>query len=176
MSTAETPIVSSVIAIYPDHTAAERAVRQLHEQGFPLDDLSIVGRNIEESEEPIGLVSRGDYAKVGAETGACFGWLLGLSIGASFLVLPELGLVMVAGPIGAAILAAIEGGVAGTLVGALAGALIGWSVPKDRALKYEKHVKSGKFLVVVRAAPVVVARAHSLLAPEKPEHIELYEP
>jgi hypothetical protein len=176
MSEAETPIVSSVVAVYPDHTTAEHAVRHLHEAGFPLDELSIVGRNIQETEKPTGLVSRGDYVKAGAETGALFGWLFGLCVGAGFLVLPGLGLVVVAGPISAALLASIEGGAAGAVVGSLAGALIGWKVPKERALKYETQVKGGKFLIVVRSTPAVVARAQNLLAPKGAEHIEVYEP
>ena len=74
MSTTETAIASSVVAVYPDHAAAEGAVRQLHEAGFDLGDLSIVGRDFQETEEPYGLVSRGDYVKAGAETGSLFGW------------------------------------------------------------------------------------------------------
>ena len=38
MSQTETAIVSSVVAVYPDHASAERAVRQLHVAGFALDD------------------------------------------------------------------------------------------------------------------------------------------
>ena len=117
MSPTETAIASSVVAVYPDHATAERAVRQLHESGFNLGDLSIVGRDSQETEEPYGLVSRGDYVKAGAETGALFGWLFGLCIGAGFLVLPEIGLVVVAGPIAAALLAGIEGALAGTAAG-----------------------------------------------------------
>src|SRR5271157_6058435 len=102
MSQAGTPIASSVVAVYRDQATAERAVRQLHEEGFPLGELSIVGRNFQETEEPYGFVSRGDYAKAGAETGAWFGGMFGLFIGAGFLILPGLGLVVVAGPIAAA--------------------------------------------------------------------------
>jgi Heat induced stress protein YflT domain len=176
MSNAETAIVARVVAIYPDHTTVERAVRHLHESGFPLDVLSIVGRDIQETEEPFGLVSRGDYARAGAETGALFGWLIGLCIGAAFLILPGLGLVVVAGPIAASLMAAIEGGVAGASVGSLAGALIAWGVPRHRALKYEPQVKAGKFLILVRSTPETVARARSLLAAKGPEHIEVIEP
>ena len=175
MSQAETPIASSVVAVYPDHPAAERAVRQLHEAGFAIGDISIVGRDFQETDRPYGFVSRSDYAKAGAETGAWFGGLFGLCLGAGFLILPGLGLVVVAGPIAAALLAGIEGGLAGTALGGLAGALIGWDVPKDRALKYETEVKGGKFLVFVRSIPEVVARAHSLLAPPVPDHINVYE-
>ena len=176
MSQAETAIVSSVVAVYPDHVAAERAVRQLHVAGFALDDLSIVGRDFEVTEEPCGFVSRGDYVKAGAESGSLFGGLFGLCVGAGFLTLPGLGLVVVAGPIAAALLAGIEGALAGTALGSLAGALVGWGVPKDRAIKYENHVKGGKFLIVVRSMPEVVARAHSLLAAQGPDHIDVYEP
>jgi uncharacterized membrane protein len=176
MSPTETVIASSVVAVYPDHVAAERAVRQLHESGFNLGDLSIVGRDFQVTEEPYGLVSRGDYVKAGAETGALFGWLFGLCIGAGFLVLPGIGLVVVAGPIAAVLVGAIEGALAGTGLGSLAGALVGWEVPKDRALKYEKQVKGGKFLVFVRSSPEVVARARSLLIAQGPDHIDLYEP
>jgi hypothetical protein len=60
--------------------------------------------------------------------------------------------------------------------GSLAGALVGWGVPKDRAIKYEEHVKGGKILVVVRSIPKIVAGAHSLLAAQGPDHINVYEP
>jgi hypothetical protein len=176
MSSTETAIASSVVAVYPDLAAAEGAVRQLHETGFDLGDLSIVGRDIQETEEPCGLVSRGDYVKAGAETGSLFGLLSGLCIGAGFLVLPGIGLVVVAGPIASALLAGIEGALAGTALGSLAGALVGWNVPKDRAIKYEEQVKGGKFLVFVRSVPEVVARARSLLVAQGPDHIDLYEP
>ena len=176
MSQTETAIVSSVVAVYPDHSAAERAVRQLHVAGFALDDLSIVGRGSDVTEEPCGFVSRGDYVKAGVASGSLFGGLFGLCVGAGFLTLPGLGLVVVAGPIMAALAAGIEGALAGTALGSLAGALVGWGVPKDRAIKYEEHVKGGKFLVVVRSVPEVVARAHSLLAADGPDHINVYEP
>jgi hypothetical protein len=176
MSQAEIPIVSSIVAVYPDHAKAEHAVRQLHQAGFPLGDLSIVGRDFQVTEEPFGFISPSDYAKVGAETGAWFGGMFGLFIGAGFLILPGLGPIVVAGPIAASLLAGIEGAMAGTALGSLAGALVGWGVPKDRALKYETLVKGGKFLVLVRSVPEVVARARSLLAPKKVDHVEVYEP
>ena len=176
MSQTEVALASSVVAVYPDRPAAERAVEQLHRAGFDLDDLSIVGRVVQETEEPYGLVSRGDYVNAGSEIGAVFGGLFGLCIGAGFLVLPEIGLVVVAGPIAAALLAGIEGAVAGLGLGSVAGALVGWDIPKDRALKYEEQVKGGKFLVLVRSNSGVVARARSLLGAQGPEHTHVYEP
>src|SRR5271156_2816360 len=176
MNQTETPIGSSIVAIYPDHSAAEHAVRQLHEAGFAIADLSIIGRDFQMSEEPVGFVSAGDYATAGAKTGASFGGLLGLLVGAAILVIPGVGPGVVAGPLAAALLAGIEGAIAGTALGSLAGALVGWGVPKERALKYETQVKGGKFLVFVRSIPEVVARARGLLAAKGPDHIDVYEP
>jgi hypothetical protein len=176
MSLTKPAVANSVAAVYPDRFAAERAVRQLHEAGFDLRDLSIVGRDFQETEEPYGLVGTGDYVKVGAEAGSLLGGLLGLCVGAGFMLLPELGLVVVAGPIAAALMAGIEGAIAGLGLGSLAGALVGWDIPKDRALKYETQIKGGQFLVFVRSVPRIVARAHSLLAAAAPDQIDIYEP
>jgi hypothetical protein len=176
MSPVENRVGSSIVAVYPDHPAAERALRQLHTEGFALGDLSIVGRDFQTSEEPIGFVSTADYATAGAKTGAWFGGLFGLVVGAAFLVLPGVGPIVVAGPLATAVVAGVEGALAGTALGSLAGALVGCGVPKDRALKYETQVKGGKFLVLVRGKPEVVTRARSLLAAQTAEHIDIYEP
>ena len=65
----QTPIASSVVAVYPDHPAAERAVRQLYEAGFAIGDISIVGRDFQETDRPYGFVSRSDYAEAGRRPG-----------------------------------------------------------------------------------------------------------
>jgi uncharacterized membrane protein len=175
MSQVETSVGPSIVAVYPDHAAAERAVRRLHEAGFAMRDLSIVGRDFQVSEEPVGFISTGDYAKAGAGTGAWFGGLFGLLVGAAFLILPGVGPVVVAGPLAVALLGGLEGAIAGTALGSLAGALIGWGIPKDRTLKYETQIRGGKFIVVVRGVPEVIARARKLLAPHSPEHLEVYQ-
>jgi len=124
------------------------------------------------SEEPIGFVSTGDYAAAAAGTGAWVGGLFGLLVGAAFLVLPGLGPVIVAGPLSAALLGGLEGALAGAVLG---GALVGWGVPKEQAIKYETQVKAGKFLVIYRGNSQDAARARNLLAPEMPEHLEIYD-
>lgn len=121
MSQEKTTVESSVVAVYHDQKAAEHALRQLHEAGFATSDLSIVGRDFQMSEQPIGFISAGDYASAGAAAGTWFGGLFGLCVGAAFLVLPGLGPVVIAGPLATAILAGIEGAIAGTALGSLGG-------------------------------------------------------
>src|SRR3982750_4209006 len=130
-----------------------------------MSDLSIVGRDFQVTEAPIGFVGAVDYAATGAGTGAWVGGLFGLLIGAAFLVLPGVGPVIIAGPLSAALLGGLEGALAGAALGALTGALVGWGVPKEQALKFEAQVKAGKFLVVARGTPEAIERAQSLLTP-----------
>src|SRR3954451_12944831 len=141
MSQVDTRVDSRAIAVYPNHATAEAAVRRLLRAGFAMEDVSIVGRDFQVTEEPIGSVSTKDFASVGAGTGAWVGGLFGLLVGAAFLVLPGLGPVIVAGPLAAALLGGMEGALAGAALGALGGALVGWGVPKEQALKYETQVK-----------------------------------
>src|SRR5258708_3304012 len=83
-----TSTVSSVIAVFPDHGSAENAIKLLNEEGFPMSNLSIVGRDFLVSEKPIGFATPGYFAKEGAGTGALVGGLFGMLMGAAFLVLP----------------------------------------------------------------------------------------
>ena len=157
-------------------TLRPSAVRQLHDAGFPLGDLSIVGRDFQETEEPYGFVSRGDYIR---GRGGDRGLVRGIVRAVHWSGIPDLARARPRRGRRAdrgGVARGIEGAVAGTALGSLAGAFIGWGVPKDRAISYETQVKGGKFLVVVRSMPEVVARARSLLAPTGPEHIEVHEP
>jgi uncharacterized membrane protein len=176
MNEVQSRLDSSIVAVYPDHDAAERVVRHLHEAGIPMSDLSIIGRGSQTTEDPVGFASVGDYASAGAATGAWFGGLLGLCVGAAFLILPGIGPIVVAGPLSAALLGGIEGALAGSALGSLGGALVGWGVPKEKALKYETHVKGGRFLVAVRGEPEVINRVQTLLAHEAPEDFDIYNP
>ena len=175
MSQVETAVDSRAVAVYPDHASAEEAVRRLVKEGFAMKDVSIVGRDFQVQEEPIGFVSTADFAKVGAGTGAWVGGLFGLLVGAAFLVLPGVGPVVVAGPLSAALLGGLEGALAGAALGALSGALVGLGVPKNQALKYEAQVKAGKFLVIVRGTPEQVERARALLSSGRNEGVEVYQ-
>jgi uncharacterized membrane protein len=174
MSQVETAVDSRVVAVYPDHPSAEEAVRRLVKEGFEMKDESIVGRDFQVEEEPIGFVSARDLIGTGAGTGAWVGGLFGLMIGAAFLALPGAGPVIVAGPLSAALLGGLEGALAGAAVGVLSGALVGLGIPRDQALKYEAQVKAGKLLVLVRGGGKQIERARALLSSGRNEGVEVY--
>jgi len=167
-------IESSVVAVFPDHESAERAIKSLAGEGFPMSNLSIVGRDFQVAEKPIGFVTPGYLMKEGAGTGAWVGGVFGLLMGAAFLVMPGVGPMVAAGPLVGALIGGLEGALAGAAIGALSGALIGWGVPKEEAILYETEIKAGKFLVIARGDPASIARARELLQKSSPERVGVY--
>jgi hypothetical protein len=165
----------TVIAVYHDRESVERAVRRLHDDGFAMRDLSMVGPDFRVRDEPAGFVATGDYAEAGAEIGAVFGGIFGLSLGMALLILPGLGPVIAVGSIAAALAGGGEGAAAGAAIGGLAGALVGWGVHKEHALKYEAQVKAGSFLVLARGDSQTVEHAKSVLATEATERLAVYQ-
>src|SRR6266851_9410074 len=152
---------AAVIAVYPDHASAEDAVRRLQKDGIPMQNLSIVGKDFQSVEQPLGFVTTGTVAKDGAKIGAWTGGIFGLLIGAAFLIVPGVGPVIIAGPLAAALLGGAEGALAGAALGGLTGALVGLGVSKDKAIRYESQVKTGKFLVTLQGDGPQIQRAKS---------------
>jgi hypothetical protein len=159
-STMSEPTSQTVVASYRTHGDAEAAVKILGANGIPIGAISIIGRNFETKEQVLGFYTPGDAAIDGAATGAWFGGLFGLMLGAvGFFALPVVGTFFVLGPL-AGMVAGIIGGAG---VGALINALVAVGVPRDQALKYQQRLQAGEFLIVVQAPPADIARAHEIL-------------
>jgi hypothetical protein len=165
----------SVVAIYSRMSDAENAIRLLDESGYPVNQISIVSRDLESEKQVHGFITTGDVAKSGAATGAWVGGLFGILIGAAFLWIPGFGPLMVAGPFAAMLLAGAEGVLTGAVGGGLLGALIGWGVSKKHILKYEERLKGGEYLVIAHGSAEEVERAHSILESTEPGEIDLHQ-
>jgi Heat induced stress protein YflT domain len=173
MTATKTKGQAAAIAVYPDHASAEDAVRRLQADGIPMQNVSIIGKDFQAVERPLGFVTAGSVAKEGAKVGAWTGGLFGLLVGAAFLILPGIGPVVIAGPLAAALLGGVEGALAGAAFGGLTGALVGLGVSKDKAIRYESQVKAGKFLVTLHGDPAQIERARSLVTGGKSEGTEV---
>src|SRR5215471_17015695 len=173
MTATKTEGQATVIAVYPDHASAEDAVRQLQKDGIPMQNISIIGKDFQAVEKPLGFVTTGTVAKDGAKVGAWTGGIFGLLVGAAFLILPGVGPVIAFGPLSVALLGGVEGALAGAAFGGLTGALVGLGVSKDKAIRYESEVKAGKFLVTLRGDGPQIERAKSLFSAGKAETTEV---
>jgi hypothetical protein len=149
-----------VIGIFDDYVSAGDAIEALKTAGFSTDDLSIVGRDLDDMRPVTSHVvetDRPDKTVTGMTIGgAAAGFLIGLAS----MALPGVGALFVAGPI----MAAISGAAAGTYIGFLAGALTHFDVPQYQADIYESQLTAGKVLVAVHTeVPEERAKAEQVM-------------
>jgi hypothetical protein len=164
----------SVIGVYGSMDQAEDAVRALSTGGFPIEQISVVAQDLQSEKQVHGYVTTGDVAKDGAATGAWVGGLFGVLVGAAFMWVPGFGPLLIAGPLAAILIGGLEGALAGAAGGGLMGALVGWGVSSKHILKYEEHVKGGKYLVIAHGTSDQVMTARDILGHTNVEEVNLH--
>jgi hypothetical protein len=148
MTTTQTGRAQHVIGVFDSLDEARHAVDQLHEQGVPLEDISIV-LNLQDEKTVSGFVTASETAKEGVRLGALSGGLFGLLSGAALLFVPGVGPLAVIGPLASTLIGAGEGAILGGAMGVLFGKIM----ERKRIPKYERHLQDRKYLVVVRSGP-----------------------
>ena len=162
---------NSVVAIYPAHTDAEAAVRELQQAGFDMKKLSIIGRGYHTDEHVVGYYNSGDRMKAWGKTGAFWGGLWGLLFGSAFFIVPGLGPLLVAGPLVSMIVGALEGAAVVGGLSVLGAGLAGMGIPKDSILQYETALKTDRFLLIAHGSSGEIAHAKDILGNTAPESL-----
>lgn len=163
----------TVVALFDDFASANAAVRELVDNGFTRDDISLMasdsngeyGRYASHGEADT-TSGAAEGAGVGAGIGAAIGGLGGLLIGLGALTIPGIGPVIAAGPLAAALTGlagAGAGAVAGGVTGGLLGALVDMGIPEETAQYYAEGVRRGGHLITARTADHMSDRAVEIL-------------
>jgi hypothetical protein len=142
---------STVVGVFEDHRAADRAFTELVNAGFRNDQIGVAMRH---SEGTAGVAAtaateHGTHAGSGAAAGAMAGVGLGALAGLGVLsgVIPVIGPAIAAGTLGVILTNAAAGaGIAG-----LAGALIGAGIPEHEATYYQTAFEEGRTILTVNA-------------------------
>jgi Heat induced stress protein YflT domain len=77
----ETSMAWNTVASYDDYAGAQAAVDRLSDDGFPVEELSIVGSDLRLVEKVTGRLTKAKAALSGAASGAWFGLFVGLLLG-----------------------------------------------------------------------------------------------
>ena len=114
-----TPPTGFAVAAYPNYAQAQAAVEYLAVQEFSVQDVTIVGSDLQLVERVTGRLTRGKVAAAGAASGAWFGLFVGLLMGLFSTVQ------------GGSLLLIVVGVAIGAAFGVAMG-LLGYSVTKGR--------------------------------------------
>ncbi len=165
----------SVVAVFHNHSAAERAVKGLERAGIDLKKISIVGKDYHTEEHVTGYYNNGDRMKYWGKTGAFWGGLWGLLFGSAFFFVPGLGPLAMGGPVVSWFVGALEGAVVVGGLSALGAALYGAGIPKDSVLRYETALRSDRFLVLVHGSAEETEKAREVLDGFDAVEVEAHE-
>ena len=155
------------VYVFNTHMEAEEAIKALSKSGYDVKKLSIIGKGYHTEETPIGFYTMGDRIKTWGGIGAFWGGIWGLLIAPAVFFLPGFGLVALAGPVVAALVAALEGAVLVGGVSAIGAALMQIGVPKDQIMKYEMALKVDKYVLMVHGSIEEQDKARTVLEQTK---------
>jgi len=163
---------NTIISVFNTHAEAEEAVKALDKQGFDMEKLSIVGKGYQTEEHPVGFYTKGDRVRTWGSVGAFWGGIWGLLFAPAVFFIPGIGLVALAGPIVATLMAALEGAVVVGGLSALGAALYSMGIAEDEVIKYETALKADKYVLILHGAEEETDKARQILNAMKIEEIE----
>ena len=164
----------SVVAVFPDHEAAEAAVKKLTSGGFEMKNLSVVGKGYHTEEKVVGFYNIGDRIKFWGKRGAFWGGFWGLFLGGLFMTIPVVGHVVVLGYLATVAISGIENAVVVGGLSALGAALYSIGIPKDSVLQYETALTADNFLVMAHGTAAEVAQAKAILGTANPSRVDVH--
>jgi len=144
-STISTATSNVVVGVFSDLEQARDAILKLREAGFSQDSISMVTRSGENAADKAEHSNSNIATDAGI--GAAAGGLGGILLSLAAMAVPGVGMVVVAGPL----LAALGGAGIGAVAGGLIGALTDVGVPEEDAHYYAEGVRRGDAVVTVRA-------------------------
>jgi hypothetical protein len=138
-----------VAGVFQSAEAADRAVDELMRAGWPRESIGVAyqGEGERFEHRSASDTKTGESAVKGMVAGGTVGGVAGLIAGIAAVTVPGLGLLVAAGPLGAAIAGAGMGGAVGGLVGSFQGL----GIPTEDAERYDQAVREGGLFVSVRA-------------------------
>ncbi|HEV8713951.1 MAG TPA: DUF1269 domain-containing protein [Candidatus Binatia bacterium] len=160
----------TVIGVFNDLAVALNTTPDLVRAGILREHISTV------AQDKTGKYTQHSRASVDLHTGSDSNTMLG-GFGDSLtdtatLAIPGVGLLVVTGPLAAA----LAGTPIGAVTGGLVGALNGMGVPEREARAYEAELREGQSLIIVRTADVMAVQVMEILRNHHAVHISMRSP
>jgi hypothetical protein len=170
------------VGVFSNRLETENALLEIKHSGFPMDNVSVVGRNAETEDRVAGVEvhksidNKADEGAVaGAVTGGALGGLTGLLVGLGTLAIPGVGPVLLAGAAATTLATTLAGTAIGAGGASLLGALIGLGIPDNDAQVYSDLLEQGYYLVVVDGTETQVRNAGEILTRKGVSQWQVYD-
>ncbi|MBD1913544.1 MULTISPECIES: general stress protein [unclassified Leptolyngbya] len=166
------------IGTFPNRRAAEHALNELRDSGFPMARVSILTKDSEDQGNIAGATHHtktDEGAKTGAAAGGALGTITGLLVGLGTLAIPGIGPILVAGATATTLATTLAGTAIGAVAGSLLGALAGLGIPEDEAHGYHDRIMRGEYLVIVDGSDDEIAQAEQILHSRGVESYKVYD-
>jgi hypothetical protein len=170
------------VGVFPNRLETENALLEIKSSGFPMENVSVVGRNADTEDRVAGVEihksidNKSDEGAVaGAVTGGTLGGITGLLVGLGTLAIPGVGPVLLAGAAATALATTLAGTAIGAGGASLLGALIGLGVPDNEAQVYSDLLEQGYYLVVVDGTETQVRHAGEILTRKGVSQWQVYD-
>jgi hypothetical protein len=154
---------STCVLLYSNHKNLEQDVSTLQNRSFDMKAVSIVGKVEQHKTHATGLyITAGQIRYQGNQDSFWNGLWLRLN-GAGFFLLPDLGVLLAAGPIAHLLTKEYAGIDVGSGLSVLGQAFFGIGIPIDSIHQYEKSVNSEKLMLIIHGLHSDVEFACQLL-------------
>lgn len=148
----------SRIAVFESHEKAIEAITSLKDAGFPINQISLIGE-AQIINDHMYLKSLEPLKNMPIAIGLVAGVVTGLLSGMGIFIIPGFGFLYGAG----AIVGALGGLDLGLAFGGLTTILVQLGIKKEDVIKYEEHIKAGRFLLEVRGTKKDINRVECIL-------------
>lgn len=145
------------IAVFSSHDEAHEGLEALKEAGISMNKISIIGK-ADIVDDKIHVKSNKALIAAPTVAGTVIGTTVGLMTGIGLFAIPGLGVLFGAG----AIIGAFAGFDAGLIAGGLTTILVELGIKEDN-IKYEEHIKEGKFLMFIDGSEDEIEKAERIL-------------
>jgi hypothetical protein len=154
---------NAIVAVFTTPFEVQEEVRRLDASGLELQNVSVLGPGDMPAGEPAAYYQMPGRIACWGARGLFWSGMWGLLVGWALVSLPELGPIVVAGPLAMWIIAALDNAPLFAGLSAVGAALYSIGIPRTRIMRYEAALKRQMYLVVVHGAAADVARAGEVL-------------
>ena len=151
------------VSIFNTHIDAEDAVRELQKYGFDMKKLSIAGKGFHPGDSIAGNYNTGDQVRYCGKLGAFWENVLGVVYSSAFFIIPDIGPVVIGGPLVRWILSTLDDAAPVDGLSAIGTVFCSIGIPNDSILEYETSLKLNKLLLVADGATEEIEQASKIL-------------